>query len=154
MATKVRDLMTRKIIVLSEEDNLERLDEGMARLGVRHLPVVDNGKLVGLISQRDLLRLSVSTLEPDHEAKNQRLRQNTFVSEVMTRRVATVTEDTTVGQAARKLLDGKFGCLPVVDSTGTVIGIVTADDFLRLLADPEEESREDDDESASDDEEA
>lgn len=142
MSKTVGDIMTRRVLVLNEEDNLERIEEGMQRYGLRHLPVVDDGKLVGIVSHRDLLRVSVSALEAGHEERNEKLRQNTFVSEIMTRDVETVVESTPVAEAAAALLAGKGSSLPVVDDQGRVVGIVTERDFVKLCAEAAESSEE------------
>jgi CBS domain-containing protein len=134
MPKTVGEIMTRKVLVLNEEDNLERLEEGMERYGLRHLPVVDDGKLVGIVSHRDLLRVSVSTLESGHEERNEKLRQNTFASEIMTRDVTTIREDMELAEAAKKLLEGKGSSLPVVDEDDKVVGIITDRDFVKLAA--------------------
>jgi CBS domain-containing protein len=130
----VGDIMTRRVIVLTQEENLSKLEEGMARFGLRHLPVVEKGKLVGLVSHRDLLRASVSNLDPVRDERNLCLLGNTFVREIMKREVKTAQADTPLAVAARTMVEGKFGCLPVVDDEGTLVGIVTESDFLKLTA--------------------
>jgi CBS domain-containing protein len=131
----VADIMTREVVTLNEEDNLADLAAGMERYALRHLPVVDGRKLVGLVSHRDVLRLTRSTLEraPVAAERDLSLKQQTFVASVMTRHVDTARPETTVADAARILLAGKFGCLPVVDARGDLIGIVTEHDLLREL---------------------
>lgn len=130
----VKDIMTRRVIVLTEEENLQKLEEGMERFGLRHLPVVDKGKLVGLVSHRDLLRASVSNLDPVRDERNWCLLANTFVGEIMKRDVTSAKPDTPLAEAARTMVEGKFGCLPVIDDDGTLVGIVTESDFLKLTA--------------------
>ena len=131
----VGEIMTRRLVVLTEEENLSRIEAGMSRFGLRHLPVVDDGKLVGLVSHRDLLRASVSTLEPIRDEKNRKLLEHTFVGEIMTRDVRTAREDTPLSVAAKDLIEGRFGCLPVVNEQGDLVGIVTEHDFLKLCVD-------------------
>jgi CBS domain-containing protein len=133
MMKTVGDIMTRHVIVLTEEENLSGLEEGMKGFGLRHLPVVDDGKLVGLVSHRDLLRVSVSSLDNSGDQKNERLFESTFVGEIMTRHVRTARPNTPVVEAARDLVDGRFGCLPVVDEDGTVVGIITEADLLKMI---------------------
>lgn len=132
---RVADIMTREPVCLHEEDNLGEIAQDMERYQFRHLPVVDGTKLVGLVSHRDLLRHTVSALEQAEvgRARNERLQQDTFVAHVMTRDPRTVTEDDSVGQAARVIMEGHFGCAPVVDGDGTLVGIVTEHDLLQYL---------------------
>lgn len=128
--------MKREVITLSEEDNLSDLAQGMEEFRVRHVPVVNGTKLVGLISHRDLLRISVSALETSHNARqrDQRLKESTFAASVMTRKLQTVSPETSLLQAARLMLAGKFGCLPVVNPEGDLVGIISEYDLLQELA--------------------
>src|SRR6516162_1400175 len=95
----VRDLMTRKIAVLHEEENLELAEWGMKEFRFRHLPVVEGDRLIGLVSERDLLRASVSTLNADHALLDDNLKRYFFVCEVMTAEVVTVRPDATLVEA-------------------------------------------------------
>jgi len=131
----VADIMTREIEVLHEEDNLEHISQRMDRLKLRHLPVVDGTRLLGLISHHDMLRLAVSELllfAPVARTRERYLGQNTFVAKVMTRDPVTVTPQTPIAQAAELLFNAKVGCLPVVKD-GQLVGIVTETDLLGLL---------------------
>ena len=132
----VADVMTKEVVVLHEEDNLAEVAKDMDRYQFRHLPVVDGTKLVGIVSQRDLLGFTVSRLELGAAAvdKERRLEENTFVARVMTKDPETVHPETPLSEAARKLVVGRFNCLPVVDGSGTLVGIVTNHDLLRILA--------------------
>jgi len=131
----VADIMTRAPITLNEEDNLWALQEEMHNLGLRHIPVVDGKKFVGLVTHRDLLRLTVSALHPDalRAALDARDKRKAFVAEVMTRDVITVRPETPLKEAVTLLTKGRFGCLPVVDAGGNLAGIVSERDFMKLL---------------------
>jgi CBS domain-containing membrane protein len=132
----VADIMTKDVLYLTEEDNLSQIGQTMERFSLRHLPVVDGGRLIGLLTHRDVLRLAVSELADNDQVRNERqkrLVENTFVAKVMTRRPVTVFPDTPIVEAAEVLVESKFGCLPVVDAHGNLVGIVTEHDFLKLL---------------------
>lgn len=123
-ALSVGDFMTRELLTLKETDDLA-LAEQMLRLGaIRHLPVVRDGKLVGLVTQRDLLRASAT-----------RSARTTVASEIMVREPVTVRPSTPLVRAARAMLEKKFGCLPVCDEDGVLVGIITEADFVRFAAD-------------------
>lgn len=118
----VDELMTRRLVTLKEDADLNRIDDLLKLNHIRHLPIVRDGKLVGLVTHRDLLRAQ-ARLRAGH---------GVTASEVMTREVETLSPDTSVRHAINRLLDGKFGCMPVVDAAGTLLGLVTETDLARL----------------------
>lgn len=132
---KVSEIMTTDMLVLREEDNLAHVGERMHEANVHHLPVVDGDKLVGMVSQRDVLRYSVSSLTNDavHRHTNETIEEGAFIASIMTRNPAYVSPDLRVGDAAKLLLANKIGCLPVADDEGRLLGLVTENDCTRLL---------------------
>lgn len=100
--------------------------------GFRHVPVVDDGKLVGIVTDRDLRRPDL-TDEPDGWHDYYRLDEEYEVRHVMTDKVTTVRTGDKLEKALDLLIDGKFGALPVVDKNDELIGIVTSHDLLRAL---------------------
>ena len=129
---QVRELMSTDLVTLTEDGTLAHAQRCMARGRIRHLPVVRDGKLVGLLTHRDLLAASFSIFaEVDHEEQH-RIFATVPVVEAMHRDVVTVPPELPVRDAARILLDNKYGCLPVVGPSGELLGIVTEADFLRL----------------------
>ncbi len=129
---KVRDLMTTEVVTLTEDETLAHAQRCMARGRIRHLPVIREGRLVGLITHRDLLAASFSIFAEVKADEQRRVFATVPVAEAMHRDVVTVPPDLGVSQAARILLENKYGCLPVVDDEGKLQGIVTEADFLRL----------------------
>jgi CBS domain-containing membrane protein len=132
----VADIMSRRVIVLSEEDNLSQVATQLARLHFHHLPVVDDGKLVGMLSQRDLLRNTVSGVDQSAVARTreERFLESTFVRDIMRSDVVTARTGDSISSAARSMLDARVGALPVVDEAGTLLGIVKEHDILRYVA--------------------
>ena len=122
----VSDFMTKDLVTLRESDDLA-LAESLLKLGgIRHLPVVRERKLVGILTHRDVLR-SGEWGKPSARALP--------VSDVMTRAPTSVHPRTGLAQAARLMLERKYGCLPVCEEDGTLVGIVTEADFVRFAAD-------------------
>src|SRR5450755_1589310 len=110
----VRDIMTHKVVTLYEEDNLTGVEKGMEHFKFRHLPIVDDGKLVGLVTHRDILRVAASTLEVGAAQKTQNLFESVFVRDVMQKEVVTAHPDMPLIDAGRLMWNNKISCLPVI----------------------------------------
>jgi CBS domain-containing protein len=127
----VQDVMRREFVSLKATDRLDLADDIMTLGRIRHLPVLEDGKLVGIVSQRDLLAHSLAKAL-DFELQDRRtFLKSVDISEAMTRHVLTVEAATSLEEAARLLIRQRIGCLPVVDRAGVPIGIVTETDLLR-----------------------
>ncbi|MDH5673796.1 MAG: CBS domain-containing protein [Myxococcales bacterium] len=131
----VADIMTSNPITLNEESDLWSAQQDMRNLGIHHAPVVDDGKVVGVLSSHDLLAVTSSQLHHDrlHEQMDSRDKHQTFVASVMTREVRTVTPKTSLAEAAKLLAANDYHCLPVVDDAGQLCGMVTESDFMTLV---------------------
>lgn len=129
---KVAELMSTDLVTLTEDETLAHAQRCMARGRIRHLPVVRDGRLVGLLTHRDLLAASFSIFAEVARDEQRRIFDTVRVVDAMHRDVVTVSPDLGVAQAASILLENKYGCLPVVDSEGALLGILTEADFLRL----------------------
>jgi len=99
---------------------------------IRRAPVLKDGKLVGIVSENDLLNASPSQVTSLSVWEINYLISKIKVSEVMTRKVITVKADTPIEEAARVMADNKFGGLPVVDG-GRVVGIITETDLFKIF---------------------
>lgn len=127
----VSRIMRRDFVSLDLKDRLDFADDVMSLGRIRHLPVLQNGRLIGIVSQRDLLASSLSSvLEVDPKHRRSFLRA-VDVQEVMTHPVITVAEDTPASEAARLMLRHRIGCIPVVDADGAPLGLLTETDLLR-----------------------
>jgi CBS domain-containing membrane protein len=128
---RIASLMRSEFASLREGDRLDLVDQVM-RLGrVRHLPVLaPDGRVAGIVSHRDLLEASLWSVLKFGAAERRSFLRSIDVAEVMVRDVATVTPETSLADAARCLIERKIGCLPVVDATGVMVGLVTETDLL------------------------
>jgi CBS domain-containing protein len=132
----VSDIMTREVVSVEESDSLINLIEAMRALRFRHLPVTDDDRLIGLLTERDLSALATSNLLPHHAEQSRGLFERFRVRDVMVRDVITVSPDTQLVDAGRLLLSKRIGCLPVVDAQNVLVGIVTSSDFVASLVRP------------------
>jgi acetoin utilization protein AcuB len=129
----VRDYMTPDPVTLEPEDSLMRVLELMRLRGVRHVPVVLAGELVGLVAEGDVKRAEPSTLSDTQDHFDEVMEQ-TPISRIMIHEPLTVTADTPLLKAAETLYSTKYGSLPVVED-GRCIGILTDNDLLHALVD-------------------
>jgi len=141
-ARRVSEVMQRAITTLTIHDRLDLADDVM-RLGrVRHMPVLDQTKLVGILSNRDLLAASLSRTLEFAATERRTFLRSIEVSEVMSHDLITVSGDATLREATELMLRHKIGCIPIVKSDRTLIGLVTETDLLRaaLLPDLEQDA--------------
>ena len=126
--------MSKKVVSISADDTLRIVGEIMKLGHVRHLPVVRRGELVGVVSQRDLLRASLSNVMGIPRDEQDAFLEGVHISEVMSKPPAFVRPEVEVQEAAGVMAERKIGCLPVVADGGKVVGILTETDVLRYLA--------------------
>jgi len=99
-------------------------------LSIRHIPIVHEGVLVGLITDRDLGRASPSILGRTSEEEYNKVFQDNTIQRVMVKNPISVSPDTLLGDAVRTLQENKWGCVPVTED-GKLVGILTITDVLR-----------------------
>ena len=133
---KVKDLMRTNVVTLHLTDALDIAEDIMNMGRIRHLPVVDAGnRVVGIVTQRDLYKASISSVLGFDRAKEHEWLGKVQVRDVMTKAVTTIGPEAGVVEAVDKLVTAKFGCLPVVDEQGTLVGLLTETDCLRCFRD-------------------
>ncbi len=126
----VSEIMQADFVHMSPDDDLDYVSE-LVQLGrVRHFAVLDEGRLVGIVSQRDLLKASLTKALPVAEERRREFLRTVRVGEVMATDVHTVAPDTPLSDVARLLDRYKIGCVVVVEGDKAV-GIATETDLLR-----------------------
>lgn len=129
----VRDWMSTEMITLSVDEHLNFASDLM-RLGrIRHMPVLSGGRLVGIVSQRDLLRAGISSALGLRPGAQREWLAKIRVAEVMTEAVVTAASEWTIRHAVGVMLERKIGCLPVVDGE-RLVGLLSETDCLQLLS--------------------
>jgi acetoin utilization protein AcuB len=128
----VRDLMQSKLITIDPETTLPQAIRLAAERRVRHLPVVRDGDLIGIVSDRDLKQAMASPATSLEAHELNYLLSRLTVGEIMTRAVITIGPTAPFEEAARLMVLEKISALPVI-AAGQLIGIVTETDLLELL---------------------
>lgn len=118
---EVRKIMTTHPVVVSPLDLIDDVTDMMIDKGLQQLPVVEDGKLVGMITTYDLWQ---------HERK-QKDDQGKFIKDIMSARIIRITPKDKVGTAAELFMDKRFKTLPVVNLRNELKGVVTAFDVLK-----------------------
>ena len=133
MAKTVRDIMTTEVTTLGRNDSLQLVTDIMTLGRVRHFPVIDDGKVVGVVSQRDLYKASLGSVMKYGEKAQRAFLEGIPVKEVMSDPPITIAPHAAVQDAARLMMEKKIGCLPVLEGA-QLAGIVTETDMLKLVA--------------------
>ena len=128
-------IMTRDVLRVAEDTRVTQLAALMRDHHIRHLPVVRDGRLVGLVSSHDLERVSPSPITTLSVGEANYLLGKLDASRVMRPEVVTCAPDTLVEEAARLLRQEKIGCLPVVENDGQLVGILTHEELLDFFLD-------------------
>ena len=126
----VRDYMTSNPTTLSPHEPLLKAVLTIRSLNIRHLPVDVGGKLVGIITDRDVARVSPSIVSQTSQEEYNKVFEQTMVERVMVKNPTAVTPDTPLSEAVGLLHDNKWGCLPVTENE-KLVGIITLTDGLR-----------------------
>lgn len=124
---KARKVMRLEVTTVPLELSIEQAHALMLKLGVRHLPVVSEHKLVGILSDRDIL------LACTRNADGSFLYPGLTVGEVMTLSPKVAGPDVHVAQLAKTMVEGKLDALPIVSKDNEVLGLVTSTDLMLLL---------------------
>ena len=130
-AQTVGDVMSRRVVTVTMDDTLARVRELFAEFGFHHLLVVQQGELLGVISDRDLLKAISPYVDTIGETLRDRATLKKHAHQIMSRRCVTVTPDTTIGRAARLLIEARVSCLPVVATDRTLQGIISWRDVIQ-----------------------
>lgn len=128
----VREIMMGSPVTLNPDDTLDLANDVISLGRIRHIPVVEAGKLVGLLSERDLIGAAANRIFGLKQKTRSALLKSELVKNVMKKRIVTVAPDTSIKKAARLMADKKIGCVPVM-SNGNLVGLVTTTNILRYL---------------------
>ena len=129
---QIKDIMTSDVFYLRQSDSLKTARSMMTLARIRHIPIVSESMdFTGLVTHRDILAATISKFADVDRTVQDEIDAGIPVAEIMRFDATTIAPHTLVRDAARILLDHKYGCLPVVEN-GKLKGIVTEADFLKL----------------------
>jgi acetoin utilization protein AcuB len=129
----VKKWMTTKVITVDANDSLSEAINTLKRNRIRRMPVMLKGKLVGIVSDRDLKEASPSKATSLDIWELHYMMSHIKVKDIMSRDPITIGPDATIEKAAIFMFDNKIGGLPVVDSQGGLVGILTEQDIFNAL---------------------
>lgn len=128
---RVKKIMTTELVQLNISDDLYKAERLFSKHKIRHIPVLEGKKIVGILSLTDLMRISYADVIDEDDDTVESVVYNMFrLSQVMTRVPETVSSEMTIKEAASILVSREFHALPVVDND-ELVGIVTTTDVIR-----------------------
>ncbi|UCF84051.1 MAG: CBS domain-containing protein [Desulfobacteraceae bacterium] len=129
----VKNWMSKDVITVDVNDSMQDAGKLIKKHNIHGLPVMENGKLAGIVTDRDLKRASASdaTALEIHELLY--LISEIKVKNIMTKNPITIPLDNTIDEAAEILMDNKLSGAPVVDKEGQLVGIITQTDIFRVM---------------------
>jgi CBS domain-containing membrane protein len=126
----VKEVMVKEVATLDVNDELSLANDIM-RLGrIRHLPVVDGSRLVGIVSERDLFRSSLVQVLGYGGADSRNLMKTVRIKDIMVKEVTTISPEAKLYDAVNLMIEKKIGCLPVVEDD-RLVGLITETDIMR-----------------------
>jgi acetoin utilization protein AcuB len=129
----VRDRMTKSPITIKRDDSFQTALNLLRQGGVRHLPVMEGKKLVGILTDRDLRQASPSPATSLSMYEIKYLLDKILVEDIMVKNVITAPPTATIEFAAKLLYENKIGALPIVNEKGELLGIITETDILETF---------------------
>ena len=130
----VKEIMTKETKSISPDTVLPEAHQTMITNNIRRLPVVKGDKLMGIVTLSDIQQASPSDATSLSVWELNYLLSKLTIKKIMTSPVMTICEDDSVNKAANMMLDHKFGGIPVVNSVGSLVGMVTESDIFRMVA--------------------
>jgi CBS domain-containing membrane protein len=128
----VSNIMSTQLIKLNLTDELTKAEKLFKKNKIRHIPVVNGNTIVGMLSYTDLLRISFADAVEEDEVVDVMVYNMFTIEQVMTKKLTTITPETTIKEAAEILSTHEFHALPVVEDD-LLVGILTTTDVIKYL---------------------
>ena len=133
--TPISKIMTKNVITVNHNDELETAEHIFKSKHIRHIPVVKNKEVIGMLSYTDLLRISFADAVDEDEGYVDTVVYNMFsIEQVMAKNLVSVNSQQSIKEVAQLLASKEFHAIPVIDN-GKLMGIVTTTDLINYLLD-------------------
>lgn len=127
----VKDIMTKEVITLQLNDSLELAEKLFDKFKIRHIPVVEKGELIGMVSKTDLLRISfLDSLSDAESTVDEAIYQLFSVEQIMIKNVLTLAPNINIKEVTKFFISKEFHAFPVVENN-KLVGIITTTDLLK-----------------------
>ena len=130
--TPISSIMTTKVITLHISDTLEKAEKLFKKNKIRHIPVVRNKEILGMLSYTDILRISFADISDDENNVDTFVYDMFTIKQVMAKNVTVVDPDATIKEVSKLLAAKEFHALPVAKN-GKLVGIITTTDLINFL---------------------
>ncbi len=129
----IKHIMSRDVKTVQKGQHLSDVYQIMSQQAIHHVPVLDQDKLVGLVSFTDMMQLNFNFKGLDQEGLAQVIDQQFKITDIMSQNLTTLNQSQSVRDAVNLLADGGFHSLPVVDDNAHLMGMVTSTDLIKYL---------------------
>ncbi len=129
----VAERMTKHPVTMSSDATIGEVDRMMKKHKFHRMIIVEGGRIVGYLSDRDIMRVAPSPATSLSKFEIRTLLDKLSVKDIMQKNVITVNESATIEEAALIMYKNKVGGLPVISEVGAVVGIITATDILKTF---------------------
>lgn len=128
----ISHIMTKSVVTVNENDDLRKVVEKLKKHNIRHIPVIRNKEVIGIISRTDINRLTFGALFEGQEGADEAILDMLTIAQVMTAKPKTISSTTIIRDSAEIFVKEEFHALPVVYN-GELKGIVTTTDILKYF---------------------
>ncbi len=130
--TPISQIMTTDVITLNIIDTLETAKELFSKHNIKHIPIVQNKEVIGILSYSDMLRISYAEVSDDDSSVDTFVYDMYTIKQVMAKNLFMVPPNSTIKDVAKMLNEKEFHALPVVEDN-ELVGIVTTTDLINYL---------------------
>lgn len=129
----IAKIMSKSIVTVSMDDSLKVINDIFENVGFHHLLVVESGRLVGVVSDRDLLKAISPNIGTNAETPRDLATLNKKTHQILSRKLITLSVNSEIDEAIEIFNNNKISCIPVVDEEKKPVGLISWRDILKLV---------------------